>query len=212
MNSNCPQSVEHLSQVIFRDIHNQESYQGNKPFMIGKHHFCVDDNTMIIEGHRQTIQPKVMELAKLFANQQGKIVSREQIETSLWPREIVGLDSVNNTIARLRRLLGDNPRAPRYIETIPRIGYRLKISSLSIRQKTPFFGIGLLQQSNKKLVSGLILFGIAVGSFSYNFNMTPPEQMILHRSAEHQEQLLAENMTVNELIQKYDIILKDKKK
>jgi DNA-binding SARP family transcriptional activator len=61
----------------------------------------------------------------LLKAQQGSIVTRETIESTLWPREVVGLGSVNNTISRLRRLLGDTPKMPTYVETVARKGYRL---------------------------------------------------------------------------------------
>ena len=43
----------------------------------------------------------------------------------MWPGVIVTPDSVYQAVASLRRLLGDDPKQPAYIETVPRLGYRM---------------------------------------------------------------------------------------
>jgi tetratricopeptide (TPR) repeat protein len=56
----------------------------------------------------------------------GGLVTREEIREKLWPGDtfIDFEHSVNNSIKRLREALGDDPAAPRFIETLPRLGYR----------------------------------------------------------------------------------------
>ena len=47
------------------------------------------------------------------------------MEREVWCDVVVGYDSLNNCIAKLRKALGDDPNHPRFIETIPKVGYRL---------------------------------------------------------------------------------------
>jgi DNA-binding winged helix-turn-helix (wHTH) protein/tetratricopeptide (TPR) repeat protein len=55
----------------------------------------------------------------------GLVVTRETLVKALWPKGIVDFDnSLNGIVRRLRVVLGDDSEAPRYIETLPRIGYR----------------------------------------------------------------------------------------
>jgi DNA-binding winged helix-turn-helix (wHTH) protein/dienelactone hydrolase len=56
----------------------------------------------------------------------GELVTREEIREKLWPGDtfIDFEHSVNSSIKRLREALGDDPAAPRFIETLPRHGYR----------------------------------------------------------------------------------------
>jgi DNA-binding winged helix-turn-helix (wHTH) protein len=56
----------------------------------------------------------------------GELVTREEIREKLWPGDtfIDFEHSVNSSIKRLREALGDDPVAPRFIETLPRHGYR----------------------------------------------------------------------------------------
>jgi DNA-binding winged helix-turn-helix (wHTH) protein/tetratricopeptide (TPR) repeat protein len=55
----------------------------------------------------------------------GEVVTRERLVQVLWPKGVVDFDnSLNAVIRKLRALLGDDSERPRYIETLPRIGYR----------------------------------------------------------------------------------------
>ena len=64
-------------------------------------------------------------LLLLLANR-GDVVTREELRDRLWPEgTFIDVEhSLNAAMKRLRAALGDNWRAPRYIETLPRIGYR----------------------------------------------------------------------------------------
>lgn len=76
------------------------------------------------DGTRR-VEPKVMDLLCLLAARPGQVVSRETIFEALWPGVIVGDDSLARTVSKLRQTLGDDARAPRYVETIAKRGYRL---------------------------------------------------------------------------------------
>jgi adenylate cyclase len=56
----------------------------------------------------------------------GELVTREQLQKQIWPEDtFVAFDTgLNNAIKRLREALGDTAESPRYIETLPRKGYR----------------------------------------------------------------------------------------
>jgi DNA-binding winged helix-turn-helix (wHTH) protein/tetratricopeptide (TPR) repeat protein len=72
---------------------------------------------------RLQVQPQRI-LEELLARP-GQLVTREHLVARLWPRGIVNFDlSLNNAVHRLRVALGDHAETPRYIETIPRRGYR----------------------------------------------------------------------------------------
>ena len=55
----------------------------------------------------------------------GELVTRERLIARLWPKRVVDFDTaLNATVRRLRAALGDEAETPRYIETVPRHGYR----------------------------------------------------------------------------------------
>jgi len=71
------------------------------------------------------IEPKAMDVLVLLAERVGRVVSREQLFAAVWPGVVVGDDALTQSIIKLRRVLGDDPRSPAYIETISKRGYRL---------------------------------------------------------------------------------------
>ncbi len=77
-----------------------------------------------------------MEVLLALTRQPGQVVSRQDLERAVWPGRIVTDDAVTNAVAKLRRALDDNPRAPRFIETIAKSGYRLKIEPVADGETT----------------------------------------------------------------------------
>lgn len=77
-------------------------------------------------GVRQRLQGQPIQVLATLLNSAGELVSREQLRAQLWPAEtFVDFDhSLHNAIARIREVLGDSAGTPRYIETLPRRGYR----------------------------------------------------------------------------------------
>jgi len=76
-------------------------------------------------GESRNVEPKVMDLLFLLADEPGRVYGREEIAASLWPGTTVNEDSLARCIFKLRRALDDDRRDPRFVETIPKRGYRL---------------------------------------------------------------------------------------
>ncbi len=70
------------------------------------------------------IDPRNMKVLQLLASRPGHVFSQAEIEQAVWADVIVTPNSVYQSIAQLRRALEDGKRNSRYIETIPRRGYR----------------------------------------------------------------------------------------
>jgi DNA-binding winged helix-turn-helix (wHTH) protein len=66
-----------------------------------------------------------LHLLVMLLQRPGVVVSREEIRARLWPDTHVDFDhSVHAALNRLRAVLGDSGKQPRFIETIPTVGYR----------------------------------------------------------------------------------------
>jgi DNA-binding winged helix-turn-helix (wHTH) protein/TolB-like protein/Tfp pilus assembly protein PilF len=76
-------------------------------------------------GETVRIEPKAMEVLVLLAGRAGRVVTREELFSAVWPGVVVGDEAITQSVIKLRRALGDNPRDPSYIETISKRGYRL---------------------------------------------------------------------------------------
>lgn len=78
------------------------------------------------KGHETlTVEPRVMDLLVLLAESPGRVFSRDEILERVWPQTSVQDDALRRVVTLLRRALDDDPKEPRYIETITRRGYRL---------------------------------------------------------------------------------------
>ena len=83
-------------------------------------------STLRRDGQRFRLQEKPYQLLVALLADPGALVSRESLRERLWPDEAFGQfdDSLNTAVLKLRRALGDSASTPRYIETVPRRGYR----------------------------------------------------------------------------------------
>ncbi|UCE89962.1 MAG: winged helix-turn-helix domain-containing protein, partial [Pseudomonadota bacterium] len=71
------------------------------------------------------LEPRVMDLLVCLARRPGEVITREELEASVWSGSVVGYDALTSAMIKLRRAFGDNSRHPRVIETVSKKGYRL---------------------------------------------------------------------------------------
>ena len=89
--------------------------------------FEFDDRrrTLATGGRPVKLSGQAVDLLCLLLERPGELITREEIERKLWPdRNVDFHHSLDVVVNRLRTLLGDNGTRPRYIETVPRKGYR----------------------------------------------------------------------------------------
>jgi adenylate cyclase len=77
-------------------------------------------------GRTFRLQPRVMQVLVALARADGEVVSRDQLVASCWGGLAIGDDAINRCIGRLRRLAEQEARGSFAIETLARIGYRLR--------------------------------------------------------------------------------------
>ena len=77
-------------------------------------------------GTKIRLPQQPLQLLSVLIESPGEIVTREQLRQRLWPSDVfIDFDhGLNKSIQKLRDALGDSADSPRYIETIPRVGYR----------------------------------------------------------------------------------------
>src|SRR5271170_4793467 len=92
----------------------------------GTYEVCFQSGEVRRAGVRIRIQQQPLKLLEVLLEHPGEAVSREELRSRVWPNESFGdLDqAVNIAIAKLRSALGDSAENPRYIETLPKHGYR----------------------------------------------------------------------------------------
>lgn len=76
-------------------------------------------------GEHVVLQEQSLQVLQALLAKPGEVVTREELVTRLWPKRVVDFEAgLNAVIRRLRTALHDDADVPRYIETLPRRGYR----------------------------------------------------------------------------------------
>lgn len=89
------------------------------PFLLN-----VDERFLFKNREVVPLRPKVIDTLVVLVENSGHVVSKEGLIQSLWPDTFVEESSLTQNISLLRRALSENANGQRYIETIPKRGYR----------------------------------------------------------------------------------------
>jgi TolB-like protein/DNA-binding winged helix-turn-helix (wHTH) protein/Tfp pilus assembly protein PilF len=92
----------------------------------GAYEVCFQTGEVRKNGMRIRIQQQPMKLLEILLERPGEVVTREELRGRVWASESFGDfdQAVNIAIGKLRSALGDSAENPRYIETVPKRGYR----------------------------------------------------------------------------------------
>lgn len=80
---------------------------------------------LLIDGQWQNIEARQLSLLKLLLDNHGSAVSRDKIMDVLWHNTVVSDNSVSQAVTQLRKSLHDHKGTPKFIRTVPRVGYQL---------------------------------------------------------------------------------------
>src|SRR5882762_6564900 len=81
-------------------------------------------NTISQNGTSRQLEPKVMEVLVCLAHHPGETLPKEQLLKTVWPDTFVSDDVLVRSISEIRRAFEDDPRESKFIQTIPKRGYR----------------------------------------------------------------------------------------
>lgn len=111
---------------------NQPETNQSRAFTIGEWQVHPNRNCLYRDGNTVSVENKSMDVLVALASRAGDVLSNDDLIDAVWGGRPMGENPVYKCIANLRSALGDDSKAPQYIETIPRKGYRLvaKVSPL----------------------------------------------------------------------------------
>lgn len=94
-------------------------------------------------GIKLRLQGQPLQVLAALLTRSGDVVTREELRAQIWTADtFIDFDhSLHNAIARLREVLGDSAETPRYIETLPRRGYRFigQVDGAEVQSLSPVF-------------------------------------------------------------------------
>ena len=93
--------------------------------MIGQWRLLPAQNLLLRDDSERRLEPRHADLLVYLAENAGKIVSADDINAAVWGGQVVSDHALYQAIAKLRKAFGDDAASPRFIETVPKRGYRL---------------------------------------------------------------------------------------
>ena len=151
------------------------------------HDFELDARTGELRKHgvRLRLQGQPLQVLAAILNRAGDMVTREELRAQIWTADtFVDFDhSLHNAVARIREALGDSAEMPRYIETLPRRGYRFIAPVETVEVLSPSraahpedprqTSAGSKRPPSRAMVAGGILAFFVIGTAFWLARTTP---------------------------------------
>src|SRR5215813_10905578 len=93
--------------------------------MLGEWTVVPELNSLERKGRTVRLEPKVMQVLSFLAQHHGELVSKERLIQAVWADTFVTDAVLTRCISELRKTFNDDPKKPKFIETIAKSGYRL---------------------------------------------------------------------------------------
>ena len=136
----------------------------------------IDSSSGVLNrGDEETrIEPRVMAVLLDLAAHAGQVRSKDDIIEAVWADTYVGEAALSRCISELRRTLGDDARDPKYIETLPKRGYRLVAPVRTLAPDTPSLPGQPLPEPKRPLWQTLVAAAIVLALFVMWWQAMPP--------------------------------------
>jgi eukaryotic-like serine/threonine-protein kinase len=94
-----------------------------------------EERLLLHDGKVAPLTPKLFDTLLALVEQNGKVVSKDELIKFVWPDTFVEEGNLTQNISMLRKLLGESADKPQYIETVPRRGYRFVASVKEVEEE-----------------------------------------------------------------------------
>src|SRR5690242_13854468 len=98
--------------------------QSDKLYEFGDFRLNTSERLLQKQGVDIPLPPKVFDILLVLVENHGHVVDKEQLMNEVWPDTFVEENNLKVYISGLRKALGENPEGKKYIETLPKRGYR----------------------------------------------------------------------------------------
>lgn len=142
--------------------------------------FTVDAEDFVVkkDGTSLTLTPRAFDVLLLLLQHSGHVVEKQDLFEKVWKGSFVSDNALTKIIKELRHVLADSAGTPRYIETIPKRGYRF-IGTLEDEEKITNDDVELVQSSpaTKKIfvLAAIVIAAAAIIWFAYDKNKNAAE-------------------------------------
>ncbi len=137
----------------------------------------LDEREVLKHGVRIKLHEKPFKVLLALLEQPGQIVTRKALQERLWPGDtfVEFENGLNNAISRLRETLGDTAESPRFIETVPRRGYRFVAPLETDAGRAPEPTLRARRRKLWLMAAGLVI--VALGAIGYKLLAPQPRAL-----------------------------------
>jgi Tol biopolymer transport system component/DNA-binding winged helix-turn-helix (wHTH) protein len=93
-------------------------------YEFGPFRLDLSEQVLLLDGHPLPLTPKVFEVLRVLVQNSGHLVEKDRLLKEVWPDSFVEEGALNRSVSVLRKALSESPEAQKYIETVPKRGYR----------------------------------------------------------------------------------------
>ncbi|HKV36217.1 MAG TPA: winged helix-turn-helix domain-containing protein [Pyrinomonadaceae bacterium] len=96
----------------------------------------VSQRRLLYRGESIPLKPKILDLLLYLVETRGQLIGKDDLMREVWPDTVVEENNITVSISHLRKILGEDRLNPKFIETVPRRGYRFvaEVTELSVSQ------------------------------------------------------------------------------
>ena len=123
------------------------------------------DQGLLVGGKGELhLEPKVMEVLIYLAERQDQVVRRDDLINDVWHGTIVSDEVLSRAISLLRTCLGDDRMTPYFIQTLPKVGYRLlmEVTPLAVAEPEQESVSGFSLKDNRALKPAIAIAAVVI--------------------------------------------------
>src|SRR6185369_13200857 len=95
----------------------------------------IDERRLLRSGEVIPLRSKIFDALCIFVENPGRLLRKDELMERLWPDSIVEENNLDHTISKLRGALQEGESGQKYIETVPRQGYRFVAEVQKVSEK-----------------------------------------------------------------------------
>ena len=117
--------------------HRFDNVDAERDFRLGVWLVKPASNEIVYKHESRRLEHKVMRLLVFFVQYAGRDLSRDEILRGVWGDGVHNEEVLTVAVSSLRKALGDDPKSPRFIKTVPRYGYHMLQPADAMAEKSP---------------------------------------------------------------------------
>jgi DNA-binding winged helix-turn-helix (wHTH) protein len=115
------------------------SGQDRPSYEFGPFRLDLSEHMLVRDGRPLPLTPKIFDVLRVLVQNGGHLVEKEGLLREVWPDSFVEEGALSRSVSVLRKVLGESPSGQKYIETVPKRGYRFVAPVTECLRESPTF-------------------------------------------------------------------------